>query len=50
VTCVAVESTSDCWHGAFFYLLDAVAQVMLVDPAHVRNVPGRKTDALDAAW
>jgi transposase len=50
VTCVAMESTSDYWCGAFYVLEDAVAEVMLVNPAHARNVPGRKTDALDAAW
>lgn len=50
VTCVAMESTSDYWRGAFYVLEDAVEHVMLVNPAHARNVPGRKTDALDAAW
>lgn len=50
VTCVAMESTSDYWRGAFYLLEDTVGEVMLVNPAHVRNVPGCKTDALDAAW
>ena len=30
-------------HGRF-------EQVLVCNPAHVRNVPGRKTDAVDAAW
>jgi len=50
VTCVAMESTSGYWRGAFYLLEDAVGDVMLVNPAHARNVPGRRTDALDAAW
>jgi hypothetical protein len=25
-------------------------EVLLVNARHVRNVPGRKSDALDAAW
>jgi transposase len=37
VTCVAMESTSDYWRGAFYLLEDVVAEVMLVNPAHARN-------------
>ena len=34
----------------FYYLLDDVLEMMLVNASRVRNVPGRKTDVSDAAW
>src|SRR5271167_148845 len=43
VTCVVIESTSDYWKP-FYYLLDDELDVMLVNAAQVRNLPGRKTD------
>jgi len=49
VTCVVIESTSDYWKP-FYYLLDDVLEMMLVNASRVRNVPGRKTDVSDAAW
>jgi transposase len=49
VTCVVIESTSDYWKP-FYYLLDDVLDMMLVNASRVRNVPGRKTDVSDAAW
>ena len=49
VTCVVIESTSDYWKP-FHYLLDDALEVILVNAAHVRNLPGRKTDVSDAAW
>jgi transposase len=49
VTCVVVESTSDYWKP-FYYLLDDELDVVLVNAASVRNLPGRKTDVSDAAW
>jgi len=49
VTCVVIESTSDYWKP-FFYLLDDELDVILVNAASVRNLPGRKTDVSDAAW
>jgi transposase len=45
VTCVVIESTSDYWKP-FYYLLDDALEVMLVNAAAVRNLPGRKTDLL----
>ena len=45
VTCVVIESTSDYWKP-FYYLLDDVLDMMLVNASRVRNVPGRKTDLL----
>lgn len=49
VTCVVIESTSDYWKP-FYYLLDDELDVVLVNAASVRNLPGRKTDVSDAAW
>lgn len=49
VTCVVIESTSDYWKP-FYYLLDDELNVVLVNAASVRNLPGRKTDVSDAAW
>ncbi|MGV0790553.1 IS110 family transposase [Mycolicibacterium sp. XJ1819] len=49
VTCVVIESTSDYWKP-FYYLLDDGLDVVLVNAASVRNLPGRKTDVSDAAW
>jgi transposase len=45
VTCVVIESTSDYWKP-FYYLLDDELDVVLVNAASVRNLPGRKTDLL----
>jgi transposase len=49
VSCVVIESTSDYWKP-FYYLLDEELDVVLVNAAAVRNLPGRKTDVSDAAW
>ena len=49
VTCVVIESTAAYWKP-FYFLLDDALNVTLVNARHVRNVPGRKTDASDAAW
>lgn len=31
-------------------LFDRCAGLLLVNPAHIKNVPGRKTDVNDATW
>ena len=49
VSCVIIESTSNYWKP-FYYLLDDGLDVVLVNAASVRNLPGRKTDVSDAAW
>jgi transposase len=49
VTLVVMEATGDYWRGAFYLLEDAL-NVMLVNAAHVKGLPGRKTDVSDAAW
>jgi len=49
VTHVAMESTGVYWK-AVFYLLEDAFTCLLVNPAHVKQVPGRKTDVKDCAW
>ena len=49
VTIAAMESTSTYWKGAF-YCLEEVLEVWLVNAAHIKAVPGRKTDVRDAEW
>lgn len=49
VTTVVMEATSDYWKP-FYYLLEDVLPVTLVNARDVRNLPGRKTDVSDAVW
>jgi transposase len=49
VTLVAMESTGVYWRPVFYLLEDAV-ECWVVNAAHMRNLPGRKTDVADAAW
>lgn len=51
VTRVAMEATSDYWKPVF-YLLEAEGfECWLVNPKHIKHLPGRpKTDRLDAVW
>jgi transposase len=49
VTHVAMESTGVYWKPVF-NLLEADFTVLLVNAAHVKNVPGRKTDVKDCEW
>lgn len=46
---VALESTGDYWKPVF-NLLEGLVEVLLVNAAHVKHVPGRKTDVKDAQW
>lgn len=48
-THVAMESTGVFWKPVY-YLLEDDFTVLLVNAAHVKNVPGRKTDVSDCAW
>ena len=50
VTLVVMEATSDYWKCFYYLLEDGPFEVMLVNPRHVKNLPGRKTDVSDAAW
>lgn len=49
VEMVAMESTGPYWKP-IWNVLEASVKVMLVNPQHMRAVPGRKTDIKDAAW
>ena len=50
VTLVVMEATSDYWKIYYYLLEDGPFEVMLCNPWHVKNLPGRKTDVSDAAW
>jgi transposase len=52
VTHVVMESTGIYWRPVFHALCEAEAdfEVLLVNAAHVKNVPGRKTDVKDSQW
>lgn len=49
VTHVAMESTGVYWKPVYYVLEDACT-LLLVNAAHMANVPGRKTDVADCAW
>jgi transposase len=49
ITHVAMESTGEYWTPVY-NLLEGTFTVFLVNAAHVKNVPGRKTDKADARW
>ncbi|KEZ34522.1 Transposase, partial [Frankia sp. CeD] len=46
---MGMESTGVYWKPVF-RLLEDQFECWLLNAAHVRNVPGRKTDVADAAW
>lgn len=47
---VAMESTSSYWKPIYNILELLSLNVMIVNAHHMKNVPGRKTDAKDAEW
>jgi transposase len=49
VTHVAMESTGVLWKPVW-NILDGRFQLLLVNPRHVKQVPGRKSDVSDAEW
>ncbi len=49
VTIAAIESTSTYWKPPF-YCLEEVMEVWLLNAAHMKAVPQRKTDVRDAEW
>jgi len=49
VTHVAMESTGVYWKPVY-YVLEELFTCLLVNPAHVSKVPGRKTDVRDGEW
>ena len=50
VATVAMEATGVYWKPVYYELEDLFDEVWLCNAAHVKNVPGRKTDLSDAAW
>lgn len=49
-THVAMESTGIYWRPVYQILEDRQLTVLLVNAAHVKKVPGRKTDVKDCEW
>ena len=49
VTHVAIESTGVYWKPVW-NVLDGQFTIILANAQHVKNVPGRKTDAKDSEW
>jgi transposase len=49
-THVAMEATGVYWKPVWHILADGDFTLVLANAAHVRNLPGRKTDVADATW
>jgi transposase len=49
-THVAMEATGVYWKPVWHILSDGDFTLILANAAHVKNVPGRKTDVADATW
>jgi transposase len=49
-THVAMEATGIYWKPVWHILSDGEFELVLANAAHVKNVPGRKTDVNDATW
>jgi transposase len=49
VTHVAMEATGIYWRAPW-HVLEADFNLVLANAAHIKNVPGRKTDVNDATW
>jgi transposase len=49
VTHVAMEATGVYWRPVW-HVLEGDFELVLANAAHVKNVPGRKTDVNDATW
>src|SRR5829696_4936230 len=50
VTHIAMESTGVYWRPVFNLLEEEGRSILLVNPHHMKAVPGRKTDVQDAEW
>jgi transposase len=48
-THVAMEATGVYWKPVW-HMLEGEFELLLANPAHIRNVPGRKSDINDATW
>jgi transposase len=49
VTHVAMEATGIYWEPVW-HILEGRFELVLANAAHIRNVPGRKSDVKDATW
>jgi transposase len=49
-THIALEATGVYWKPIWHILSDGEFELVLANAAHVKNVPGRKTDVNDAMW
>jgi transposase len=49
-THIAMEATGVYWKPVWHVLSDGDFALLLANAAHVKNVPGRKTDVNDATW
>jgi transposase len=49
-THVAMEATGVYWRPVWHILSEGEFKLMLANAAHIKNVPGRKTDVADAVW
>jgi transposase len=50
VTTVVMEATGVYWKPVYYSLEGLFNELWLCNAAHVKNVPGRKTDLSDAEW
>jgi transposase len=49
-TQVAMEATGVYWMPVFRILGEGSFELVVANAAHIKNVPGRKTDVNDAMW
>jgi len=49
-TDVAMEATGVYWKPVWNILSDGEFELIVANAAHIKNVPGRKTDVNDAMW
>ena len=50
VTEIAMEATGSYWKPVWYVLEERVFELKLVNAHHVKILPGRKSDVLDAEW
>lgn len=50
VTEIAMEATGSYWKPVWYVLEDRAFELRLVNAQHVKILPGRKSDVLDAEW
>ena len=49
ITHVAMQSTGEFWKPVF-KVLEGQVSILVVNAAHIKYVPGRKSDVKDAEW